>query len=107
MTTSLPPGPLRPVWLASYPRSGNTFLRILLENLFRLPTYSVYRIETQEYHDPSADALQAAPFLPRDWRARLTDSPDAPPILIKTHGPPEKFGQTLYLVREGRAVLDS
>lgn len=30
------------VWLASYPRSGNTFLRIVLHRLYGVPTYSVY-----------------------------------------------------------------
>lgn len=107
MTLSLPQGRVRPIWLASYPRSGNTFLRILLQNYFHLPTYSVYRVEGQEFHDPSADALEQAPFLPRDWRERLTTDIDAPPVLIKTHGAPEKFGAALYLVRDGRAAVDS
>ena len=31
------------VWLASYPRSGNTFFRILLHHLYRLPTYSGFK----------------------------------------------------------------
>lgn len=31
------------VWLASYPRSGNTFFRILLHHLYGLPTYSGFK----------------------------------------------------------------
>ena len=44
------------VWLASYPRSGNTFLRLVLHRLFGVPTYSVY-----EDHDPVA--LRVGPEL--------------------------------------------
>jgi sulfotransferase family protein len=31
------------VWLASFPRSGNTFFRILLHHLYELPTYSGFK----------------------------------------------------------------
>ena len=95
------------MWLASYPRSGNTFLRIILQNLFGLATYSVYRTEGANFPDPSADALEQAPFLPRDWRHRLTDAPGAEQVLIKTHDSQEPGGQTIYLVRDGYAVIDS
>lgn len=30
------------IWLALYPRSDNTFLRLVLHKLFGVPTYSVY-----------------------------------------------------------------
>jgi hypothetical protein len=101
------PTSIRPVWIASYPRSGNTFLRIILQNLFGLPTYSVYRLQGEGLADPSADALSEAPFLPRDWRQRLTDEREAAAVLIKTHGPPEPGGSAIYLVRDGYAAIDS
>jgi hypothetical protein len=101
------PNRIRPVWLASYPRSGNTFLRIILQNLFGLATYSVYRTEGANFPDPSADALEQAPFLPTDWRQRLTDDPGAEQILIKTHDSQEPGGRTIYLVRDGYAAIDS
>jgi hypothetical protein len=43
------------VWLASYPRSGNTFLRVVLHNLYGVPTYSVY-----EDDDPVAERVGPA-----------------------------------------------
>ncbi len=98
---------IRPIWLASYPRSGNTFLRIILQNLFRLPTYSIYRVEGAEFPDPSAEALEEAPFLPRDWRELLSDAPQAETVLIKTHNPPPDNRKAIYLVRDGRASIDS
>jgi Sulfotransferase domain len=101
------PKQIRPLWLASYPRSGNTFLRIIVERKFGLPTYSIYRVEGQTYHDPSADALEQAPFLPRDWRQRLTSSANAPLTVIKTHDLPEHDGRAIYLVRNGPAAIDS
>ncbi|MEV3937780.1 sulfotransferase domain-containing protein [Glycomyces sp. NPDC049804] len=33
------------VWLASYPRSGNTFFRIALHRLYQVPTYVVYDVD--------------------------------------------------------------
>lgn len=33
------------VWLASYPRSGNTFCRIVLHRLYGVPTYVVYDVD--------------------------------------------------------------
>lgn len=101
------PRRIRPVWLASYPRSGNTFLRIVLQNFFRLPTYSIYNIEGQGFADPSAAALEEAPVLPRNWRAALSDEVGAKTILIKTHDRPEGEGPAIYLVRDGRAAIDS
>lgn len=98
---------IRPVWIASYPRSGNTFLRIILQNLFGLATYSVYRLEGEQLADPSADALGEAPFLPRDWRQRLTEQPTSEAVLVKTHGPPEPCGKAIYLMRNGYATIDS
>jgi hypothetical protein len=33
------------VWLSSYPRSGNTFFRIALKRLYRVPSYVVYDVD--------------------------------------------------------------
>ena len=33
------------VWLASFPRSGNTFFRIALHRLYQVPTYVVYDVD--------------------------------------------------------------
>ena len=98
---------LRPVWIASYPRSGNTFLRILLEQAFQLASYSLYNLEGQQHHDPSADALEHAPLLPPDWRQRTAPGGEGQLTLIKTHGPPEDDAPAIYLVRDGRAAIDS
>ncbi|HTL18004.1 MAG TPA: sulfotransferase domain-containing protein [Patescibacteria group bacterium] len=97
----------RPVWIASYPRSGNTFLRILLEKFFRLPSYSVYLVEGAKHRDPSAEALEDAPMLPMNWREHLTDSSQAPLVAIKTHDLPTDSAPAIFIVRDGRAAIDS
>jgi hypothetical protein len=100
-------GPFRPLWLASYPRSGNTFLRILLENVFQLPTYSAYNVEGQTFPDPSADTLENAPALPANWRELISHQDTGPLALIKTHDPPTDTAPAIYVVRDGRATIDS
>lgn len=97
----------RPVWIASYPRSGNTFLRIILQNCFGLPSYSIYRVEGDPHPDPSADALDNAPVLPTNWRERLDDSKDLPPVLLKTHDPPADTAAAIFIARDGRAAIHS
>lgn len=97
----------RPVWIASYPRSGNTFLRILLQNCFRLPSYSLYRVAGDEHVDPSAEALEEAPVLPMDWRDRLRDSPEFAPVMIKTHEAPRDTAPAIFIARDGRATIHS
>jgi hypothetical protein len=98
---------LQPVWLASYPRSGNTFLRILLERVFGMPTYSLYAVMGQEMHDPSAAALRRAPRLPPDWRSLGKTTPRAKRVLIKTHDHPEDDGPAIFLIREGGPAIHS
>lgn len=100
-------GPLRPVWLASYPRSGNTFLRILLQNVFQLPTFSAYNVEGQSFPDPSAETLENAPALPVNWRELISFQGTGPLTLIKTHDPPTDAAPAIYVIRDGRATLDS
>jgi hypothetical protein len=97
----------RPVWIASYPRSGNTFLRIILQNAFRLPSFSMYYVAGDQHRDPSAEALEEAPLLPKTWRERLTSDAAAPVVPIKTHGPPTDDSLAIFISRDGRAALDS
>jgi hypothetical protein len=98
----------RPVWIASYPRSGNTFLRIILRNMFGLPSYSIYYVEGDTHGDPSAEALEeGAPLLPRNWRERLNAGSGTVYVPIKTHGPPLDEAPTIFIARDGRAAIHS
>lgn len=76
-------------WLASYPRSGNTYFRICFERMFSVRTFSVY--ETQENCQ-----------FPYDCDG------DEPCILVKTHNLPAKTKwPAILIVRDGRESLAS
>jgi hypothetical protein len=98
---------ITPIWLASYPRSGNTFLRIVLENVFELPTYSRYFVEGQKFADVSAEALHDAAQLPVNWRKLIGRTPDALPTLIKSHDPPDDDALAIYVVRNAGPAIHS
>lgn len=90
------------VWIASYPRSGNTFLRTILWHCFGLRSASIYRSDLggnealEEYvghieHGPGA-------------REQLRQNGMA---LIKTHEHPKDANPAIYIVRDGRAACVS
>lgn len=87
------------IWLASYPRSGNTFLRTILWHCFGLRSASIYpndlggKKELESYvghieHGPSQKIQFQAGGLP----------------LLKTHEPPTDANPAIYVVRDGRAA---
>lgn len=95
------------IWLASYPRSGNTFLRLLLNRLYGFTTTTGY-----DDNDPVAQMVGPA-FLgyePRNHTlAQLTEQPEM--TFVKTHRQPHRveYGDqpALYVVRDGRDAIVS
>jgi sulfotransferase family protein len=97
------------VWVASYPRSGNTFVRMLLQSGFGLPSLSWHGsadpgafgsldIERLVGHRDTAvpqDALIA-------WAQAQPDV-----CMIKTHEPPATNDPAIYVVRDGRSCVVS
>ena len=87
------------VWLASYPRSGNTFLRTVLWHCFGLRSASLYPSDLggnrvlEEY----VGHLEHGPNL----RAQLEANGIA---LVKTHEPPMDAAPAIYVIRDGRAA---
>jgi hypothetical protein len=90
------------VWLASYPRSGNTFLRTILWHCFGLRSASVYPADLggnralEEY----VGHIEHGPRM----RSQLGES-GIP--LIKTHELPKDANPAIYVVRDGRAACVS
>jgi hypothetical protein len=113
------------VWLASYPRSGNTMLRTWLQHGFRLMTCSVYNDVNDIGRDPGMRAMTG--HYDRDWfygdgGRFMALSPDdyvgfAPDRrlssgieVIKTHGLWNSgYGEdpAIYIYRDGRDALAS
>ena len=95
----LPGNSPRRIWLASYPRSGNTFLRAILYNCFGLPSTSVYG--PGDLGDNSALIRYAGHYDP-DSKPPALDR-DAP-RLVKTHRLPPDNDPAVYVLRDGRAA---
>jgi hypothetical protein len=88
--------PLR-VWIASFPRSGNTFLRVVLNALYGLPSETIYPGEW-------AGMTKAwGATLPRS-DADLREPRPSALLFTKTHEPPgaNDGGPAFYVVRDGR-----
>jgi Sulfotransferase domain len=89
------------VWLASYPRSGNTFLRMLLFSLYGWKTYAGYDpvLASLEASEAVGHAVLRGPLetLEADHRVHF----------VKTHDLPRDDRPAIYLVRDGRDALVS
>ncbi len=98
------------VWLASYPRSGNTFLRVVLGSVFGLDTFTLY--DERPEVDPARPEVPPLPVagsepevgIPFDvvrfaGQTRLH--------VVKTHGLPTDGRPAIYVVRDGREATAS
>lgn len=89
---------MRIVWLASYPRSGVTFMRHVIERVYGLPTWTVYREESRA-------------TLPCDRNRRWPNDADGtlPVYFVKTHSlfAAGRDEPTIHLVRDGLDVVVS
>lgn len=85
------------LWLASYPRSGNTYLRMLLHTVFDLNTYSLYGDGADIGADPvTADTVGHA-SLPPEWSIAQARS-DRALWPVKTHGHPLDAEKAIYVI---------
>jgi hypothetical protein len=90
------------VWLASFPRSGNTFFRIALHRLYQVPTYVVY--------DVDGVAVQIGTELmdARDRPGTLDEMRSSPEVhFVKTHRQRDdpsiaEADRAICLARDGR-----
>lgn len=90
------------IWLASFPRSGNTFLRTILWHCFRLKSGSVYpndlggNKELEKY----VGHIEQGPL------GEISFDKNCIP-LVKTHELPTDYNPAIYVVRDGRAACIS
>jgi Sulfotransferase domain len=97
------------IWLASYPRSGNTFFRILLHHLYDFETHSIYSLQDvghQALEDTGKlKLLVGQPEVPFNLQTAAADSA---PWYVKTHDLPAQDGApAILIVRDGRDALVS
>jgi hypothetical protein len=85
------------IWLASYPRSGNTYLRTILWQCFGLRSASVYPTDLGQNK-----ALEDyVGHIEHDQQHRIT-FPEGALKLVKTHEYPRDDGRAIYVLRDGR-----
>lgn len=86
-------------WLASFPRSGNTFLRTILFNCFGIKTASIYPKDLggRKILEDFVGHIE------HNHDKTVTFQKDAIPI-IKTHKLNKDNNRAIYVVRDGRAA---
>ena len=97
------------VWLASYPRSGNTWIRTLLKNIYNIETYSIHGDEHDIGSNEETSKIVGHKNLPEDFSIKAArESEDT--YFIKTHllyQPEYKEDKVIYLIRDGREATIS
>ena len=93
------------VWLASYPRSGNTFFRVILNNVFDIKTYSIYDDRGDIGADEQTSEVVGHEFLPQDFDLQKARE-EKKVYYIKTHelldNRVHEDDKVIYLIRDGR-----
>lgn len=94
-------------WLASYPRSGNTLLRIVLQNCFGLTSQSLYN--DGEFGGSPLQAIVGEEPVGGDPRRFLDAAARSGRTLyVKTHElPGQDDHPAIYVVRDGRSAVVS
>lgn len=99
------------VWLASFPRSGNTLVRTVLQSVFGLKSYSKYEAKAARSPKGMADSLVStigALSYEGDYPEFYAAARDNPELMVvKTHDQPEDHGKAIYVVRNGLVATDS
>jgi hypothetical protein len=97
------------VWLASYPRSGNTLLRLLLRNGLGLETYSLHNEgDDKDFGQDEGLSKLVGHISGKDGQAVIEEARSSPELhIIKTHEKPLTDDPAIYIVRDGRSAVVS
>lgn len=95
------------LWLASYPRSGNTLLRTILKRCLDLDSYADEPILV-ESPLRSDNSLIGHKELPGPWNEFYQEATESEKLFfVKTHLPPRDAAPYIYVVRDGRSAVKS
>ena len=96
------------VWLSSFPRSGNTLLRLMLKRVWDIQTCSMYDDRDDIGGNPAIAEQIGHRFLgSRFDEAYRSMRNSAELFCVKTHDIPIDQGKCIYIVRDGRRASDS
>ncbi len=96
------------IWLASYPRSGNTLLRQMLNLCFAEPSYSIYNDVADIASNPEVREAVGHREYEGEWKdflAHATASPDR--FFIKTHEAPLDSAKAIFIARHPYRAISS
>ncbi len=92
------------IWLASYPRSGNTFIRTILNHVFKIKTYSIYNDKLDIGADNATSDIVGHIELPENFDFDSARKSDVL-YFIKTHELYNKEFENdavIHIIRDGR-----
>jgi hypothetical protein len=99
------------VWIASYPRSGNTLTTQILGQVFRQLAYEKYN-NFHQFIKPAGPknnhehvGLTRFEGTWEEFYASATESSE--PVFIKTHDAPDDHAPAVYVVRDGLSATES
>jgi hypothetical protein len=94
-------------WLASFPRSGNTLLRVVLKSCFGLFSQSIYG--DNEFPDAAMTQMVGEQAVGPDVQAFLRNArAQRRDLYVKTHElPGADHHPAIYILRDGRSALVS
>jgi hypothetical protein len=98
------------IWLASYPRSGNTFLRVVLNGIFGIKTSSWNGHGDDRVFSSRPGVVDVIGHIrrPSHGVALIEEARRSDQIyVIKTHEPPLTDDPAIYVVRDGRSAVVS
>ncbi|RXJ67402.1 hypothetical protein CRV08_10765 [Halarcobacter ebronensis] len=99
------------IWIASYPRSGNTLVRTILKQVFNINSYdNEFKISGQPWIKKYESIYEKYGHIEfegewKDIYLKLKDSKEI--FFVKTHLPPEDNSPAIYIVRDGRMSIIS
>lgn len=95
------------VWLASYPRSGNTLLRTILKQTMDLGSYSDELMPALDFTEAATNEFGHL-LMDEPWDAFYDRASASTAVFpVKTHLPPRDSQPVIYVLRDGRQSLVS
>ncbi len=91
------------LWLASYPRSGNTLLRTIIHQTMGIGSYNCENLIRSNPQTGNAYVGGLITDPPMEWKDFYKMARDSEQLfLVKTHFPPKDDQPAIYVVRDGR-----
>jgi len=95
------------IWLASYPRSGNTLFRTICRHCFGIYSYADEPVDYESDFRSNPDLIGHRDY-PEEWDQFYHNASKSSEIyLVKTHRPPVDEQPYIYIVRDGRSAITS